>query len=753
MSVSSKNKRQKISKIKYIFISLCAFITAATIILISNFSIQYTKKVTQDQYENDCTTISQAYSHVVSSFLTQAKTALTLFSLDDNIINGSTQTIVSWLKNHHNLKQEYFLNVFFIDRAGNLYTSAGSTTNVKDREYFLPAINGTPGDFIVGNGMISRTTKKMSVHVLTPIFDKEGNNKGIVGAAIGLKYLHKIFNNAQIGTKGRIFILDKNGLFLSHPDENYFMKDFVPPVEKYKEETSFKLSRIRDGIVQSVSTIGEEVYIFLKPVEDTDWTVGVSVPKTEIFKLYTKLRTIQAFIFIVVIFEIIFFVALTTLFIHFVNTSYDPITNLYTQNRFEKKATKLLKKYEGSRFILIDADLRGFKFVNQTYGEKAANNVLIKFANIIKDKISHSNGICAKGYADHFYIFSKIETASTALEYFSKAIEEINNELKTGDVPVSAKYGITFLNSNQRTQNRRKTIKNLIGEASFAKSLIKENITKSFEIYSPRIEEKLLFEQRIESQMEKAVQKDEFFVMYQPKIQLSTDKIVGAEALVRWNSSDPELGFLSPIKFIPLFEKNGFIEELDFIVYEKVFKFLRQQIDTGNSVVPISVNMSRNHTKPEKINNFISRFLKIFNRYKLSPDLIEVEILEQSVADEELILNKVIDALHTKGFSVAMDDFGSGESSLNMLSTIPIDVVKFDQNFLRNNSSLEESSDFITSLVDLGKKLNKKTVFEGVETKEQRDFLKSINCDLVQGYFYSKPLSESDFIQFVKEHI
>ena len=124
--------------------------------------------------------------------------------------------------------------------------------------------------------------------------------------------------------------------------------------------------------------------------------------------------------------------------------------------------------------------------------------------------------------------------------------------------------------------------------------------------YAKRIEEKINYEHKIERRMEDAVKNDEFFVMYQPKIELSTDKIIGAEALVRWNSSDPELGFLSPAKFIPLFEKNGFIEELDFIVYEKVFKFLRNQMDIGNNVVPISVNMSRNHTKEDKINNFIS---------------------------------------------------------------------------------------------------------------------------------------------------
>jgi diguanylate cyclase (GGDEF)-like protein len=531
------------------------------------------------------------------------------------------------------------------------------------------------------------------------------------------------------------------------------MNIFIPKDDEYKELSSLKLAQQRHGIYKAKSADKKDVYVFLDPIDQTDWTIGVSVPEEEIFKLYKKLKGIQLTIIFVLIIEILVFIILGVIYITIISGSYDPITNLYNQEKFEKKARKMLKQFEGSRFILIDADLRGFKFINQTYGEEAANQILIKFANLLKGETLKFDGLCAKGYADHFYVFAKIENASIAMEKASKSIEKIAKELKSKDIHVVAKYGITFLNSDRKIQSRTKTIRTLIGEASFAKSLIKENVTKAFEIYSPKIEEKINYEHKIERQMEDAVKNDEFFVMYQPKIELSTDKIIGAEALVRWNSSDPELGFLSPAKFISLFEKNGFIEELDFIVYEKVFKFLRNQIDIGNNVVPISVNMSRNHTKEDKINNFISRFVSTFNKYNLSPDLVEVEILEQSVADDKIILQKVIDALHNNGFSIAMDDFGKGESSLNMLSSVPIDVVKFDQNFLRNNSSLEESSDFITSLVDLGKKLNKKTVFEGVETKEQRDFLRSINCDVVQGYFYSKPLSENDFIQFVKDHI
>lgn len=744
-------KKNKVQKIKYLFFILCIIVVVSTLFALSNYSISYTKKITQEQYESDYISIAQAYSHVTTGFLNQAKTALTIFANHDILINGTKDEITRFLVKNHKLKPNFLLNMFYADKEGNLVTSENKHANISDREYFIPVLNEKPGNFIVGNALYSKTSGKMTVHIVTPVFDKAGKCKGLIGSGVELSTLHDILNNVKIKTKGEAFIIDKKGVYLSHPNTEYMMNIFIPKDDEYKELSSLKLAQQRHGIYKAKSADKKDVYVFLDPIDQTDWTIGVSVPEEEIFKLYKKLKGIQFTIIFVLIIEILVFIILGVIYITIISGSYDPITNLYNQEKFEKKARKMLKQFEGSRFILISADLRGFKFINQTYGEETANQILIKFANLLKDETLKFNGLCAKGYADHFYVFAKIEKASIAMEKASKSIEKIAKELKSKDIHAVAKYGITFLNSDRKIQSRTKTIRNLIGEASFAKSLIKENVTKAFEIYSPRIEEKINYEHKIERQMEDAVKNDEFFVMYQPKIELSTDKIIGAEALVRWNSSDPELGLLSPAKFIPLFEKNGFIEELDFIVYEKVFKFLRNQIDIGNNVVPISVNMSRNHTK--QINNFISRFISTFNKYNLSPDLVEVEIVEQSVDEDKIILQKVIDALHNNGFSIAMDDFGKGESSLNMLSSIPIDVVKFDQNFLRNNSSLEESSDFITSLVDLGKKLNKKTVFEGVETKEQRDFLRSINCDVVQGYFYSKPLSENDFIQFVKDHI
>ena len=252
--------------------------------------------------------------------------------------------------------------------------------------------------------------------------------------------------------------------------------------------------------------------------------------------------------------------------------------------------------------------------------------------------------------------------------------------------------------------------------------------------------------------MEEALQNNEFFVLYQPKISLSTDKIVGAEALVRWNN--PKMGLLSPDRFIPLFERNGFITKLDYYVYEQVFTFLDKMIERGEPLIPISVNMARNHNKPQK---FIHDFMEIFKRHNVPAKYVQLELLERSFMDSET-MKEIINSLHKEGFTVAMDDFGSGESSLNILSQVPVDVLKFDREFLlsstNENGELDrKTAKFIQILIELSKHLEKETVFEGVETEAQRDFLKSVNCDQAQGFFYSKPLSEQDFLQFAKMHM
>ena len=369
------------------------------------------------------------------------------------------------------------------------------------------------------------------------------------------------------------------------------------------------------------------------------------------------------------------------------------------------------------------------------------------YSKILNKHITKNHGIIGRGFADRFYVLFKVSSVHKAMNLFKQTLPEINNEIKDFELPFFPKFGISFLMPDKR--NRSVSIQSLIGQASFAKSTLKDNLINQYAIYNSKLLEKVNRERYIETHMEQALQNNEFFVMYQPKIDLHSDSIVGAEALVRWYN--PEQGLITPDEFIPLFERNGFIKKLDFFVYDKVFHFLDSQVRNNRRVVTISVNMSRNHSKPEK---FVHDFMNLFKNYSIPRNLIEVELIERSFMNENT-LKEFTELLHKEGFTVAMDDFGSGESSLNMLTQIPVDVLKFDRTFLlsstKENGIIDQTSaNFLETLIKLSKTLNKQTIFEGVETESQRDFLKSINCDQVQGFFYSKPLTESDFTKLME---
>ena len=221
---------------------------------------------------------------------------------------------------------------------------------------------------------------------------------------------------------------------------------------------------------------------------------------------------------------------------------------------------------------------------------------------------------------------------------------------------------------------------------------------------------------------------------------------------MRWES--PELGLCMPDEFITLFERNGYINRLDFYVYQQVFEFLDERIKAGKTNVPISVNMSRFHLGDE---GFVKKFCDLFDRYNIPANLIEVEIIERSVGVGDNRLVEVTRQLHERNFRVAIDDFGSGESSLNIISEIPADVLKLDQKFMRvdKNGKLPSEDEYkiVAKIVEMAKSLGKETICEGVETEQQIAFLRSVDVNYVQGYYYSRPLSEEDFITYLERHV
>lgn len=252
-------------------------------------------------------------------------------------------------------------------------------------------------------------------------------------------------------------------------------------------------------------------------------------------------------------------------------------------------------------------------------------------------------------------------------------------------------------------------------------------------------------EQDIVRKMGPAMTNGEFIVYLQPKIDLRVNRFHGAEALVRWN--DPQKGLISPVVFIPIFERNRFIVKLDLMVLESVCIMLSKWIQEGIQPLPISVNIS---LVTLYHNEFLINLTNIINRYEVPARLIELELTESIVFQNLEFVRDILLDLKSKGFSIAIDDFGTGYSSLNVLQFFPADVIKLDRAFLMSKSNDETGKIVIASMVKLAKDLNMKVVAEGVETEEQIDFLKQVDCEIAQGYYFAKPMPVEEYEILIK---
>ncbi len=739
--------------IKTISTLFVAIIFMLIVLPLSSIYTNHMLKNAENKYFDNMETILDGYSSIVTLQLQNYKNSLDAFYVKHIFETEDENEITKFLVTYKYKMNKEFTFIYFLTPSGKAYTTEGTTIQMNKEKH--TALIGKPELYISNLGKVPGTDN-YTFCIEETIRAKDGRIIGALGASISINDFINDNINIKLGNKESFMIIDRDGYFLMHQRKEIIGTTFTPDDPAYSKLASTNLAKSRPGTFTTKADNGDIIYIMTQKIPETGWTIGLKISLSEIEAIYKPQKKSSLQIVFVSILVIILLVLVEGWIVSLIQkkqliaTVYDPLTNLWTRQRFEIEAAKMIRFSPRSKFMLIEADIRGFKFLNQNYGEEAADKVILYYSQMLNKWISEFKSIIGRGFADHFYILIKITSVHRAMNTFKEKMDELDDYLKSYEIPFFPKFGISFLMPGEAS--RGITIQGLIGQASFAKSTIKDNMLTQYSVYNSRLLEKINEERFIEEHMQQALDSKEFFVMYQPKISLADEKIVGAEALVRWNS--PKLGLMTPDKFIPLFERNGFITKLDFFVYEEVFKFLQARLIKGETVVPVSVNMSRNHNKPEK---FMHDFLEIFNKYSIPPELVQVEILERSVMDSNT-LQDITNKLHKEGFTVAMDDFGSGESSLNMLTKIPVDVLKFDREFLNSstNSNGEidsKSAKFIHILIDLSKNLEKQTVFEGVETQAQRDFLRSIECDQAQGFFYSKPLSEQDFIQFIKLHM
>ncbi len=411
-------------------------------------------------------------------------------------------------------------------------------------------------------------------------------------------------------------------------------------------------------------------------------------------------------------------------------TKRDELTGLLNRKGFSDSVTKVLEN--GVTYgALLYLDIIHFKLINELFGLEEGNKLLCYIGESLRRNLPKEAQICRLN-ADRFVAF----TPSTKDELES----EINGVLNAIaeyelNIEVVCNIGIYMLEEVI-------PVSTMIDRANLALSVIKGNYSKKYNYYSEDLRSSIVSEQEITGIMASALAEKQFVLYYQPKYDHSTGMLVSAEALVRWKH--PQIGIISPGVFIPIFEKNGFITELDYYVFEQVCIFLNKCRDKGLPLIPVSVNFSRHDVfQPD----FVESLEGIRSKYEIPVKMLHVEITESAVVGNSQKANEIVKKLHNAGYIVEMDDFGSGYSSLNVLKEIEFDIVKLDMMFMSNEPGNNRGGTILSSIVRMAKWLGMPVIAEGVETVTQADFLRSVGCNYIQGYLYSKPLPEDEYVE------
>ena len=598
---------------------------------------------------------------------------------------------------------------------------------------------------------------------------ENGNNKGIayyvapvylkgkkVGQLVGAQDMSillesSVFDNVKM--QGDVFLFNEEGIVYAKSadlfifdDNNLFGYLRESSNDKYSDN---RVLKIRD-------MMGEEKYQKSYIVDHTGMTDYIEVaPVTEmagVYLAYIYPETVVTNVINPVLYEslitclLIVMITLGMLFymwavskrasdtIEFLAYG-DQITGGKNDNYFRSVAEDVIWGNVNIPYLVARFDVANFRYINEAYGHVRADELLTiiveESAKIFKDR-----ELCCRMDSDQFVLLARNDQEFEAK--FEEMMGIINDRAREIGImfPIRLKRGICPIRKEDND------ISIIIDHANAARKSLVGDEKVLVATYSEKIVQQMHVEEKIESEMEESLRKGEFRVFIQPKWDITNDCIYGGEALVRWIKEDGSMVF--PDQFIPVFERNGFIEKLDLYMLEEVCKKLRELIDDDREIFPISVNQSR-----ILIHNpdYINQVAKIMKRYRIPNGFIELEVTETVFFDERNLMINTMNQLKSMELCISMDDFGSGYSSLNMLKDIPFDVIKIDREFFSEVITSEASILILRKIIEMAKGLGIRVLCEGVETAEQVEILRELGCSYVQGYFYSRPVKSEEFIE------
>ncbi|MBS4959400.1 MAG: EAL domain-containing protein [Clostridiales bacterium] len=548
--------------------------------------------------------------------------------------------------------------------------------------------------------------------------------------------------------KGLACIINNKGEVMISPTS---LKPFLQLDNIFKmginQQTENSIVRMRQNMLKEISGTfqftaidNSRLVLAYHALGVNDWILLTLVP-ADLISGKTEIYILRMFLIVtgIIVIFILWIFSLRTFFadnkkqlkmIAFI----DPLTGGMNHDAFQVDYAKKAKVMAPNTYTIVLLNIKDFKLVNEKFGVQAGNETLKYIYSSLEHHIDPEKESVARGDGDQFFLCLRENNADRVQNRLDGMIQEIQSAVQSA----AASYCLPIIQGAYIIDDPRLDI-TTIEDRVRAASKIESSSKCSF--YSSEIMEKLSKDQELNILFDNSIRNCDFHLFLQPKIRLKDETVAGAEALCRW--IHPQKGILSPGEFIPLFEKNDRICRLDQYMFEKTCQYLKDRMDHHKTIFPISVNLSRAHFRHK---NFLQPFIRLKEIYQIPDGMIELEMTETIFSDERQrkMIKNFISEIHKNGFRCSLDDFGVGYSSLALLKEFEVDVIKLDRLFFADIST-KRAQNVVSCFIDLANKLGMETVAEGIETSKQLEYLCRINCGMVQGYIYSKPLSVKNF--------
>lgn len=577
---------------------------------------------------------------------------------------------------------------------------------------------------------------------------------GVLGGTRSKENMQVLIQPGSFSGHGLSCIADVNGNVVISPTDlepfmkldDIFKKDSGGAAARNIYRMQENMKKGTDGVFSFVAVDGTELILSYNILETYNWVLLTLVP-ADLISYETDRYIMRTFAIVAGTILLFLLLLLVLLYIYRNNRRQlehiafvDEVTGGMSNAAFRIKLKELLKSAEKNRYTVVVINICNFKLINESFGSREGDKTLRYCMEVLQRNVRKGE-LAARGEEDNFFLCLEENRQEAIAARLRALIADINSFNDTAKTP----YYLFFRQGAYLIDDPRLDITIIQDRVMTACLNRKEYEENSCVFYDFHFTRRMQQEHELNAMLPAALANRDFQVYLQPKVDLRKEKVAGAEALVRWQH--PEKGMIPPGDFIPLFEKKGNICKLDCYVFEEVCRLLDRWREEGRELFPISVNLSRQHFRNP---DFMEQFVVMADAYRIPKGLLELELTESIFFDDKgiALVRENINKMHELGFKCSLDDFGSGFSSLGLLKEFDVDTIKLDRRFFMDMSK-PKARDVVECLIELSRKLKVQTVAEGIETGEQMEFLKRIQCDMVQGYYYSRPLPAEEFEKWV----